>query len=388
MSGDPRMNLIIQKFNSPAEVPNASHFSSGDSKTPAAAPAVAILGFPSDLGTARNGGRTGGVSGPEHFRKFLRTKGTVVDPETGISIEGVPIVDAGDAFPAGAVGSTMTLEEAHSRMRAGVRSLLDKGYIPFCVGGSNDQSYCTARALLDSKQRLAVVNIDAHLDVRPLVENKEGELEGAEDGQTVMPATATLTCAPGPPAAQPRWLAHSGSPFRLLLCQEGFSGSSFCVFAAQGMQCSAQHTRFITERGGRVKWLSELASYPAGVVPSPGAAAAPAVEHFKQLWLTDECAPGKDRSPADFAGHDAVFVSFDIDSVVGHDAPGVSCPSPIGLSAADALAIAFESGKKSNVKAFDISELCPAVEDYRTPMLAAFMFYRFVQGLVVRAQTK
>lgn len=55
----------------------------------------------------------------------------------------------------------------------------------FSIGGSNDQSYPNAKALMESypSSRIGVINIDAHFDVRPL---KEG-------------------------------LAHSGSPFRQLL---------------------------------------------------------------------------------------------------------------------------------------------------------------------------
>jgi arginase family enzyme len=65
--------------------------------------------------------------------------------------------------------------------------VLLEGVIPFVVGGSNDQSYPNASALLDHATdnvsflisfeltagflpQVFVVNIDAHLDVRPLKE--------------------------------------------------------------------------------------------------------------------------------------------------------------------------------------------------------------------------
>lgn len=52
------------------------------------------------------------------------------------------------------------------------------------IGGSNDQSYPNVAALLASApQKIGVINIDAHFDVRPLKDGK----------------------------------AHSGSPFRLML---------------------------------------------------------------------------------------------------------------------------------------------------------------------------
>jgi hypothetical protein len=64
---------------------------------------------------------------------------------------------------------------------------------------------------------VVVVNIDAHLDVRPL-----------KDGR-----------------------AHSGSPFRLMLQDPlwATAGGHFTEFAAQGGQCSAEHARCGQGRG-------------------------------------------------------------------------------------------------------------------------------------------
>lgn len=71
-----------------------------------------------------------------------------------------------------------------------VSNALSEGYIPIVIGGGNDQSYPNASALLDHYQNkpIGVVNIDAHLDVRPLI-----------DGQR-----------------------HSGCPFRMLIEDERF----------------------------------------------------------------------------------------------------------------------------------------------------------------------
>lgn len=59
-----------------------------------------------------------------------------------------------------------------------------------------------------------MVNIDAHLDVRPLKEGK----------------------------------THSGSPFRQLLEDGRLSGKNFVEFAAQGNQCSATHVKYVEEK--------------------------------------------------------------------------------------------------------------------------------------------
>lgn len=79
------------------------------------------------------------------------------------------------------------------------------------IGGSNDQSYPNASALLSSypNSRIAVVNLDSHFDVRPLKEGK----------------------------------AHSGSPFRLMLEDSRFksTNSLFVEFGSKGATCSNVH---------------------------------------------------------------------------------------------------------------------------------------------------
>ena len=113
-------------------------------------------------------------------------------------------------------------------MRTKVGTILGGGAIPFVVGGGNDQSYPNGSALLDHAKgyvcaqspplspnsKVGIINIDAHLDVRPL-----------KDGKT-----------------------HSGSPFRQLLEDERFSGKNFVEFAAQGNQCSADHVAYIAHK--------------------------------------------------------------------------------------------------------------------------------------------
>uniref|UniRef100_A0A915JGU1 Arginase n=1 Tax=Romanomermis culicivorax TaxID=13658 RepID=A0A915JGU1_ROMCU len=92
---------------------------------------------------------------------------------------------------------------------------LDERYIPFVIGGGNDQSYPNARALMDhlGNGDVAVINIDAHLDVRPLL---------------------------------PGNMAHSGSPFRQLLEDDDFSK----IFVEFGCQAeSGEKCKLLDENG-------------------------------------------------------------------------------------------------------------------------------------------
>lgn len=80
-----------------------------------------------------------------------------------------------------------------------------------------------------------------------------------------------------------------------------------------------------------------------------------------------------------------IFISFDVDSISSAYCPGVSCPSVDGgLTAEEAIEIAFLSGKCKNVSLMDISEYNPAVEDYRTGRLLSNIFYYFCLGVKIR----
>lgn len=86
---------------------------------------------------------------------------------------------------------------------------------------------------------------------------------------------------------------------------------------------------------------------------------------------------------AEFADR-STFVSFDIDSVRAAECPGVSCSSPDGFSARDAIEMMYTSGKSEYVKLVDVSEYNPIIEEYRTGRLLAMMFHSFLCGVYER----
>ncbi|KAI8614293.1 hypothetical protein BC830DRAFT_1128193 [Chytriomyces sp. MP71] len=290
---------------------------------------VTIVGFPYDVGVSRNGGRVGARDGPKAFLKLVqeRRTGTAVNPELGIDITSLEI------GLYGLIEEGLSLEDAHSQLTLAVKQVLDAGSIPFIVGGGNDQSYPNAAALLahladTPSTSIGVINIDAHLDVRP--RTAAGEV-------------------------------HSGTPFRQLLEDERFQrgeGTRFVEFAAQGSQCAQSHVDFVYESGGAIVWLNAIQEHG----------------NAKDLFV----------DTLDGMGGDKLFVSFDLDAVHGGDAPGVSAPSPMGLSAKDALDICFASGKNPRVALFDLSELNPHIEEYRSARLTAMMFLYFLMGVASR----
>lgn len=303
---------------------------------------IALIGFPFDEGTLRNGGRGGSHRGPSVFRQHLYKIGCVPNAEWGHDVaQNVVIYDCGD------IDSSLNYDAAHLALSDIVETALRRRLIPFVVGGSNDESFFNFQGMakfLDGGNRLhdnfGVINIDAHFDVRP----------------------------------QKNGMEHSGSPFRMMLDCDLYQRNKgrFTEFAVQGHQCSAvQYEYIMSKPNTKVLWLSkDLRRRERHHGLSVG-------QQFRECL--DRMSGKEDR---------ALFVSFDVDSIRQSDCPGVSCPSPIGLTAEEAGDICFKSGLNRNVILMDLSEFCPEAEEYNTGKLLSWMFYQFVLGVSARNCTK
>ncbi|UJR17898.1 hypothetical protein I4U23_004797 [Adineta vaga] len=283
---------------------------------------IILIGFPYDEGVRRNNGRIGAKSGPNAFRQLLKRTGTVVNAE----YEDLDIRKYVKISDGGNIEENLSLEEAHQQLEKRISQLIENKKLPFVIGGGNDQSYPNASALLNHARSVYVINIDAHLDVRPL---KEGNK------------------------------AHSGSPFRQLLEDQRFhqnSSNRFIEFACQGSQCSIEHVNYLRSKSSLTNliWYQTIRDDP--------------VTPFRSIIKLAE------EQNCD------IFVSFDIDSIISASCPGVSAPASVGLSAQQACDIAFVAGQSLNVKLMDMSEYNPIVEEYRTGKLITLIFYHFILG--------
>ncbi|MDN5725058.1 MAG: formimidoylglutamase [Propionibacteriales bacterium] len=117
--------------------------------------APCVIGFASDEGVRRNGGRVGAAGGPAALR-------TALAPLAARAV----VHDAGDV----AVSGT-ELEAGQERLAEAVRTILDAGGLPVVLGGGHEVAYGTSTGLAHSARALAgkrigVINIDAHFDLR------------------------------------------------------------------------------------------------------------------------------------------------------------------------------------------------------------------------------
>ncbi|MGV0389737.1 formimidoylglutamase [Corynebacterium phoceense] len=115
------------------------------------APGAALLGFATDEGVRRNGGRVGAADGPEALRAALGS------------------LAVHDEFPRHDAGTVVTegknLEPAQEEVSAKVEELVRAGHLPIVLGGGHETSFATGRGLARVRPS-AIINLDAHFDLR------------------------------------------------------------------------------------------------------------------------------------------------------------------------------------------------------------------------------
>jgi formiminoglutamase len=276
-----------------------------------------LVGFPQDEGVRRNHGRVGAAAAPHDVRHALYRL-TPYDGERAIDLTELPPLDAGNVRIAG------SLEDSQEALAAVVAGILAGGAVPVVVGGGHETAYGCYLGHAASGRPVGIINLDAHLDVRPY----------------------------------PAGHGHSGSPFRQALehPDRPLPGPHYVCLGAQPHRVSREHLRYVQDRGGVVRWAGQVC----------GALA----EHF-----TAEC----DRIAT--AGCQ-LHVSIDADVVNAGEVPGVSAPNALGLAGGEVAACAYLAGLSPPVSGLELVEINPRLDrDGQSVRWAAVVLWHFLVGL-------
>jgi len=119
-----------------------------------------FIGCPTDIGVARNKGRTGAAAGPGCIRRAMAN----LPVRFGEALE---LVDAGDLEPRGE-----DLEGLMEGLESLVGSVVASGGFPIVLGGGHEVAYGHHRGLRRGLAALSrpsprVLSFDAHFDLRP-----------------------------------------------------------------------------------------------------------------------------------------------------------------------------------------------------------------------------
>ena len=153
-------------WHGPSSDPNDRQFGDAiDSIGPEALASVdvALIGEPYDGAVI---GRRGAREGPLEIRRSLagvktaRTSG--IDPTDDGEAR---IGDLGDLQP-----SAGDVAEVQAHVTERVRALHESTALPVFVGGDNSLTYANVAPLLEREGTVGVVNVDAHLDCRAVVD--------------------------------------------------------------------------------------------------------------------------------------------------------------------------------------------------------------------------
>ena len=242
-----------------------------------------IIGFPTDEGVRRNGGRPGAAAAPGEIRRLLyRMTPDAQAPQPFMELVRHTI-DLGDLV------TSSDLEADQEQLGLAVADVLAAGAFPIILGGGHETAFGHFLGYVHADKAVTLLNWDAHADVRE------------------------------PTAAG---LGHSGTPFRQALLHPSRLARRYLVAGLQPQSVAAAHVAFVRSRKGDALWRSALtparvrslyrslrpsvlASFDIDAVDqafAPGVSAPAAGGLTPELWL----------EAAYQAGRSSAVTSFDV----------------------------------------------------------------------------
>lgn len=312
MNTTPIQNDFIFKKNDPDDL-RVGNFcqQSVVNHNPDNNPILNLIGYPDDEGVKLNGGREGAkLASVEVRKKFykltppqnLKNNFIVVD-EGNLHTENKSLIEKHE------IAYNLALQfwsGSNSKARVSIGAGHDYGY-PDC------KAYI--EYYLGLNIRPLIINLDAHLDVRPF----------------------TTT-------------AHSGTPFYRIL-SEFAEDIDFYEVGIQPQCNSKVHLDWAQAKNAKIFFLD-------------------AVENKSLISLIEKPNANILKRP--------VFLSIDMDAIRSSEAPGVSAPANFGLTQYQVRDLIFDLHKNFDFRAMGIYEINPLFDiDHKTSHLAAQFIYDF-----------
>jgi formiminoglutamase len=279
-----------------------------------------MIGFPQDEGVKRNGGRPGAAEAPNQIRSWL-TRLSPWDAETGTELP--------SPLDLGNVGRGMSLEAAQSALGQVVAAVLCRQAIPIVLGGGHETAYGHYLGYVACGRRVGVINIDAHLDVRPV----------------------------------PAQGGTSGTPFRQMIQHptQPLPGNHYTCLGVQPHATSRALAEYALARGVNIRYCSQVKDCLKQSVTE-------AVQRLGQA-----------------AG--SVFLSIDADAARTGDVPGVSAPNALGLSGDTIIESVRSIVALPMLSSLDVVEINPDLDrDGQSARWGAILIWNFLAGLRSRDQ--
>lgn len=245
---------------------------------------IALLGFACDEGVKRNHGRPGAAQAPDALRKALANMASHQGHERLADLGTIEVEGDGLEAAQRALSDAVT-----ACQRAGMHTLV--------FGGGHETAWAHGRGVLDAfpHERVAVINLDAHLDLRK-----------AER-------------------------ATSGTPFRQLAhyCAEQSRAFQYACFGVS----RAANTQALWDEAERLN-----------------------VTLVEDLYFRRDALSALEEV---LAGADSVYLTIDLDVLPAGEMPAVSAPAALGIPALDLLPVIERICRSGKLRAADLVEFNP-----------------------------
>ncbi len=274
-----------------------------------------LLGYPDDQGIKTNGGRIGAAEGPDKARAYLYKM-----TNNAFTQKNIQLYDHGNLI----IDLKKSLLQRHQQAEETAFHFLKQNKKVISIGGGHDYGYPDGASHLRycqeiSKTKPLIINIDAHLDVRPLDKG-----------------------------------ISSGTPFYRLLQKN--NDIDFFQIGIQPQCNSQEHLNWCLKMGGKVLSYDEILLSGNSFAETAGA------------FLQDQLIKPR-----------PCFLSIDIDAFSSSYAMGCSQSWPTGLTPHDFFPWLDIILQRLNVLQLGIYELSPPLDlDDRTSKLVSQIIYRYL----------
>ena len=225
-----------------------------------------------------------------------------------------------------------SVAEAHETIAEVVKKIAQKGFTTITLGGDHSLGYPILHGLKQAHntKEIGLINIDAHLDVREVIGGK----------------------------------INSGTPFRRVLENDIVKGENFVEIGIRDFANARKYRRYVEDKGVTVFTIADIRNKGLDVILK---------EAIKIITNNTN----------------ATYISLDMDSLDQIYAPGVSAPTPEGLSPQHVNQIIHEVTSKTNILGMDIVELNPLYDTADTTAInAANFLVQFVASYYWKMDSK
>lgn len=274
---------------------------------------IGFIGYRSDLGISLNKGRPGAVNGPDMIRKQMSNLPCMFT-------EDVNLYDCGDI-----IQESDSLEEMQSQLSEAVKKIIDLGLFPIVLGGGHELAYGHYMGLKDRYDDIGIINLDAHLDIRPYNET-----------------------------------SSSGTMFRQI-ADHCFTTRKKFKYLCLGVQ----------KRGNTVSLFNTAKELGAMYLSA-------------RNIINDNLVDTFDTIGKFVRSTESIYLTLCTDVISSAFAPGVSAAQPLGIHPERALDLIKNIVRSQKLVAFDIAEISPRFDhDNATANLAATFIFALVNELTL-----